>query len=114
MANKISTLLSLLVLMQFLLFSGNLIHYQITVARLYAIVPVVNDYLSYHGEINEEIQSYVTNINHGQMTCIDSCIADSGQFLHYRIEVVLDPIFLLFGDNKARTIIVVQKVLVGY
>lgn len=114
MAHKSGVLLSLIILLQFLLLSGNIIHYQIQVARAYAILPIVNDYLAFHGEINQEIKEYALETSNAEITCVDRCFAFSGEFLHYRMEVTIDPIFSLFAFTTSQTLVLFQKVLIGY
>lgn len=100
--------------MQFLLLSGNLIHYQISVARLYAVIPIINDYIAYQGEIDEKIKDYAQETTGATLSCVDYCFAFSGSFLEYQIEVVIDPLFASFGIQQPHVCIIRQKVLVGY
>lgn len=114
MAHKTGVLLSLLILMQCLLLSGNLIHYQVTVARLYAVIPVVNEYLSYQGEITQDIKDYTLNTTGGELTCINYCFAFRGSFLEYQINLTIEPLFGGWGMMQSYVTVIRQKVLVSY
>ncbi|MDD4123795.1 MAG: hypothetical protein VB122_06985 [Erysipelotrichales bacterium] len=107
MANFIGLMLSLVIIFQFVIFSTDLISYQITLSRVYSSISYINDFIVKEGEINNEIKDYVKNnlkaeIRHFSNEDISS--------ISYGIYFSYEPIFKVI-KNANSEIIIEQRVL---
>jgi len=92
MSNKVSLLLCMFFLLQFVIFCGDIIGYQLALSKAYTVTTYVNDYVSNKGVIDDEIQEYVSNSIHSSIVCTNSCSASSGASLDYSIQIAYTPI----------------------
>ncbi len=98
MANKISIMLCMFFLLQFVIFCGDIIGYQLAISRAYSAMGYINSYVAERGVIDEEIQDYVSETLSSSIECITTCSASSGSSIDYRLEVSFQPTLGIIKD----------------
>ncbi|MDD3383893.1 MAG: hypothetical protein WC123_02550 [Bacilli bacterium] len=109
MANFTGLMLSIVMIFQLILFSIDLISYQIILSKAYSIITYVNAYIVKEGEINDEIEEYVRKSLNAEINIINSDDVSNSN-ISYDIHFSYEPIFKVI-KNFNNEIVIEQKVL---
>lgn len=110
MAYKTSFILSLIFVIQLLLFIGDLVMIQISHARLDAIGLATSALIARNGGINETIIEF-TEQQSTTLTCLSVCTPQLGDVLTFQLEKEIDP--LILSQDSIR-LSVIYHAVIGY
>lgn len=101
MANKLSLLLGLFFLLQFVVFCGDIIGYQLALSKAYVAITYANDYISEKGAVTSEIQDYMAGAIGSSIECEDgTCqVSSDGAGLDYSVSVPYTPLLGVIAES---------------
>ena len=111
MSNKVSLLLCMFFLLQFVIFCGDIISYQLLLSKAYTVVTYVNDYVVEKGVVDDEIQNYVAEALQSSIVCTGSCTGSSGSAFDYTIALSYTPVLGLLKEYCS-ALVLTQKVYI--
>lgn len=114
MGNKISLILSFVILVQAILFSGDIIGYQMIVSELIIQTVQINQLIQQQGGINDAVYQFVEDDLQATISCVSHCQPVAGDALEYMVSKPYQPILPMVWGNSVAHITIRRSVLIGY
>lgn len=114
MANKIGLILSLFTFVQALIFSGDIIGYQLIISEVLTQTVYLNQLIAQQGGIDDEVYTFVEEKLGGTIECLSNCSPDVGDSLEYVVSKPYYPFFPMVWGNEMAHIAIKRSVLIGY
>ncbi len=95
----------MLFLLEFVIFCGDIIGYQLALSKAYSVINYVNAYIEEKGEVDDEIQIYVEQTLKSNIICADTCHVSSGSNLDYHVEIPYRPVLAILQKNTSGFVI---------
>ncbi|MGI6713483.1 MAG: hypothetical protein ACOX3K_00205 [Bacilli bacterium] len=111
MGSKVGVLLSLLFVLQVLLFGGDLSNIQIIHSELDALATHVAQRIGYDGMITEETIEYVLSYPNTYFQCLENCAPHYGDTVVFVITRDFQPLII---QKEKMTIAVKRSTVIGY
>lgn len=111
MGSKIGVILSLLFVLQVLLFGGDLSNIQIVHSELDALATTVAQRIGYDGRVTEATVAYVESHPNTYFQCLENCAPHFGDTLVFAITRDYQPLVI---QKEVLTIRVQRATVIGY